>query len=1832
MKCPNKSHPMWKSMVSEYGEIGAYQKWIESDYKFVKVSKTNEATQKENLEGSTDEKIMSYFTDKYYGISLSDSYTELYKLPELIVKSKKDIIEDLDYAFERLKDEDDYVQSRAITAMIASYKLPEGYQILVENENYYLVDNESKEVVGRMSTKFDNVIISTKLADKLVGTGIGQKFYTAVSKGLQAGFKRKLESWKEFNEVSVEGVTKKWAEEAWNRWVKKGLALDKGNKFVMLQKGDGNKPAYKLTDIKITDEGPVKYEDYTEHTIELRADEGLIQLTLFKDDDPYFSVYGVNMFQEKYEGKGLGTQLYIEAAKYVKTKYNMNLSTTGSVVEGNHIWDKLLRDKAATTLEDGTILIVNPYVYDSKNNRAVDNSLIERFAKRLEERFNIPSEMINSDINARGYYNDSEKKAYLIKGKAGIDTTIHEAFTHPFLIAIQNKNRALYDNLLREAKSDEEVVKYVQDKYGDVNEHEFITRAMDLIVEDKTRNKSLIQLVQEFFRELTSFIKDMLGKNEMSVEEFNPNMTLEELADFVLYSNTKVDLSQSEVSTEEIQYQLDSEAPTPINNRTTVLSKLDSNTRYTKLKEGPYKGQYLDTLTGLVVTTKTASTITQKEGEINDYDGDEIYSEIGTQLGAALQDMLMNIHSKTPLSNSYDLSSEVYEVLVKKAYRTYKEIADRQAQINKINNTNETFELRTEQILVSERTKIGGSMDIFALFSDNTALVYDVKTIFDSHSVNNKGQLTNLRYAYRKKEKAKAQINEYVKQLIAEIGVKDVTMRRVVPLPVIFNKEDRTYTVYDTESNIKLGDEKTGITSLDEWLKKRENIIKVYEANLKSLYIKNKATPNNASILSEIELLKAKINKVNKEIDNTYMKQSFSDTMTSATLIQSQVMRELEKDLSNIDMSKVMEMIAEVESLLAIQEVLYDNYLIKNDSEEEKKDKYTYSTGLLELQKLLSRLKGTRDVIMVGYFGADNLIQTNREERLVLGSLNLKSDNFLMSFLGNASDQSNAAVQLLFKKISKVDANVAFDYKEYGDLLHKYSSIEGLDNLVDKKTGLLISKIDDSTRKEILELLKTDEVAALKKIDKLYVLPNYNEQEIMKTAVEVAAKLFNKEKDRTHYLHTVRNNNLLVKDDGSVNTKAIIKNFKSYRMILKDETKHYTSEYKSLTKEQKEAYDWFLEQNKNFREMLDIKDYQELPDNFIPVLQRDLIDRMREDGIVGLFNGLGKGVFDSYTSNSLDVEYVSNKSKSIPIHYLRTKENLEFTEGNRSTDLFSAFTSFGQFAFHYKHYNEVASHVEAFKDFLVERARVKGAQVTEESDMMRQINDYIDYYVYRETKKKNDTLKEVEQRTGVNAEKLLDNLSTMDTVVTLGGNWMSSFSSHVAGRTSVWLEAVKSNIFTRDGVAKATKDMVSNRDNYLAFCGFFEAYPDGGSHRLGLKHHETHWFQGNHPDKVKAYVGSRNNLLFKSWQWGEEDVTNNITVAMGLNYGIDSNGKVRKLSYLPEGSKPLYELMKYDKESGVMKFEGYDGDLESLYSDFRNIIRVGIRNTVGTANNQDIARYKMYLAGRLVMKYASWMPGVLLERLRGLRVNEYTQTMEMGRYNSVYGDYYNKEKIMANKMELVYATLHLVKDVLANLAFLGGTVGQNFYNLDRDKARVQFLSWKASMRQTNPYEIQKLEELSTDEEKQLDLYIQAKQGQMMTAMAEIRILVGLIAMTFMLGKAAGDDDDDNFAQRLLLKKFIRLTDKIRTEIGFVFSAEDWNRKLERPIPLVSLFARLYHTLANTLDEFRDMSIGENQMSSTGKDLDKEGVGFWLKKWLPGIKILETIDWMWEEDK
>lgn len=62
-------------------------------------------------------------------------------------------------------------------------------------------------------------------------------------------------------------------------------------------------------------------------------------------------------------------------------------------------------------------------------------------------------------------YDAKNKTAYLIKGKADKTSAIHEIFTHPFLIQIEQTNPKLYNNLLTEAKSNKDIVSYVDNNY-----------------------------------------------------------------------------------------------------------------------------------------------------------------------------------------------------------------------------------------------------------------------------------------------------------------------------------------------------------------------------------------------------------------------------------------------------------------------------------------------------------------------------------------------------------------------------------------------------------------------------------------------------------------------------------------------------------------------------------------------------------------------------------------------------------------------------------------------------------------------------------------------------------------------------------------------------------------------------------------------------------------------------------------------------------------------------------------------------------------------------------------------------------------------------------------------------------------------------------------------------------------------------------------------------------------------------------------------------------------------------------------------------------------------
>jgi len=398
LSCPNKSHPLWKLMVAKYGEEEALYKWVLNGYEFEGLSRSNSTRIEDEFE---DNKLSNYQTEEVILIPQDEPYKQLYKSNKDTLNLKQ-LEDDIEYTLSRIKENDfKHSYENILQAQLATYWLrmsDTNYSFIADGRSFYLTNKD--DIIGRISIGDNGVIKSSKIADEYMSKGVGKLMYQAMSKSLQAMYNTPLESFKNFIPVEVEGQTRKYAEEAWNRWVKQGLAKDRGNKFVMLQDSE----------------------------IEAKSDD-----------------------------------------------------------------------------------------------------IISKFADKLQSKFSIPYKIVNEG-KGNGYFNFKDNTAYFVSGKANETTTIHEQFSHPFIQAIKQNNKELYDNLLTEAKSNQEIVDYVERVYNkdsqNVYEHELIARAIDLYVVDELdyeKNKGLIAAIVRFFKELSTALQELFSKDEISVQDINAN-------------------------------------------------------------------------------------------------------------------------------------------------------------------------------------------------------------------------------------------------------------------------------------------------------------------------------------------------------------------------------------------------------------------------------------------------------------------------------------------------------------------------------------------------------------------------------------------------------------------------------------------------------------------------------------------------------------------------------------------------------------------------------------------------------------------------------------------------------------------------------------------------------------------------------------------------------------------------------------------------------------------------------------------------------------------------------------------------------------------------------------------------------------------------------------------------------------------------------------------------------------------------------------------------------------------------------------------------------------
>jgi uncharacterized protein Veg len=211
-----------------------------------------------------------------------------------------------------------------------------------------------------------------------------------------------------------------------------------------------------------------------------------------------------------------------------KTKYNNYIQELKNWYDGVY---KRTDEEYKKAFDQADVVYKQKY---EKANAAYQNSQAYR--------------QVTSNKGVSGFYDPRSGKAYIVHDIADDTTPIHEIFSHPFIIAIEKRNPALYNNLLKAARADKSIQEHMDKFYFDVpNEsvadHERIARAIDLAAKGKLKNKTLLGYIKEFWKEVKALIKDIFGGKEASIENINANTTAAELVDFVLHSGAGLNLS-----------------------------------------------------------------------------------------------------------------------------------------------------------------------------------------------------------------------------------------------------------------------------------------------------------------------------------------------------------------------------------------------------------------------------------------------------------------------------------------------------------------------------------------------------------------------------------------------------------------------------------------------------------------------------------------------------------------------------------------------------------------------------------------------------------------------------------------------------------------------------------------------------------------------------------------------------------------------------------------------------------------------------------------------------------------------------------------------------------------------------------------------------------------------------------------------------------------------------------------------------------------------------------------------------------------------------------------
>jgi hypothetical protein len=1238
---------------------------------------------------------------------------------------------------------------------------------------------------------------------------------------------------------------------------------------------------------------------------------------------------------------------------------------------------------------------------------------------------------------------------------------------------------------------------------------------------------------------------------------------------------------------------------------------------------------------------------------------------VGTKMHSVIEGLIkaLTTNDKEALRKlkvEHKLSSEVWKVLIRDVNHYIAELEEIQKRIDPKGK----ISWYTEQRVFDESGDIAGTIDLLAIYSDNTNSICEFKfkqTNKYNSGINNatgKRVLSSDVVSYDIEEEYDIQVSLQKNILARNYGGGETRTSRLVPyaISLAFNAKTGEITENITEifspldgneylTTLSLGRESLGIAEMDRHLTKAYDLLSRMKSDRKK---KGISDYNKERLGIEIRQLGQAIQALQKNFDMSLITGS-AYNLAFTVLNESEDGKSISENEQYIDGElnprwMDMDELAEAKNALEVYaELLNQSYpyssslkqdsrkldkeTISNMDENIKDASYKVNSALTAIKsKIQERITSEAE----SRFGID-MHRPVRELTALQRMFNTLSEidhpvfEYASRLIRLATAEKNRKVVAITNQITELQ-----------DPLFKYADSIGVSRLqiFDKLIESEGFHLKSMYAKELFSTLipKNRELGNAAWFKERYnikqeYMDSYQERfaarkiainERYKDRILSKTEKINKSKIRKDLLAQWVADNDYTLDSFWLNKKN------QYKLELKEEYKdvYLSEDYKAISAVPalKNFYDFLVQKNQEFSEILGQDTY--ISNTFIPKVRKTLIDdlvqgnktfaeiwrsfldslRIKQDGVMG-----------QYDIDSGELQY------KVPLLFVNPYKdkhgNIDTTVNSR--DLGRNLMLFAESVYNFQEKTKIEPTILALADWLQMNVngemKLNNTNAPERdvkgfvkrnflpSDNLDTFKRLMNYYLYGQRLQGDKAILGGK----FSQNSILSTIMDYHRMKTLGLAIIPPLAARVAGEGGIFFEGVKDRFYNTSHVTEAHKMFASNSETMNMLVKFMNIYQEEQSFRLA-----------NNLSASKIAKGLTLDNMYRGYSFTDEKIDNIVLVSMALSHGFDQFGNVVRLTDedIANGKKNLVDsIVVVDDKMTIT------GMTNESYDQFRSMARNVTGSIKGQMTSEDINAVNTYLVGRMFMMYRNWMPKVIKERLGSFRYNPVLEGFEQGRYNIVINNVFNETATFLTVLENIGSTMMRIVGLMDNFnKYKTGDPNTKAGQLARLHVENEYKKFQEQFKGDSRFE----DDFSIDD------FIELRAGQSRAFIAEARVMVIFLSLLMALGKLDLDDDDiADYKEIWIGRKLYQILNRSQSEWSFIWNPLEWKNFIQNPMAISGFLTDFLNVVRNTKDEVL-IATGVKERAPQ----DKSPLFYYSTKLAPAGRSVSSFFEFFEQDK